>query len=171
MKRFHTALLLISTMLMMTTASFGQDNDKKTLILQLPDTHRWTTDYYDEADFWGMQYKGFIGDEKYPDIEIQQTNMFNQHIEVSPQQIAKQTTALIKTFDDTAKLQLRKQQKIDGDNCLFYIITTAKTTILLFYRQSKTISHSIEMELHKDQLKLNNIDVWEKLFFGSRISD
>ena len=97
--------------------------------------------------------------------------MFHQHIEVTPQQIAKQTTALIRNFDDKAALQLRKQQKIDGDNSLFYIITTAETTLLLFFRQSKMITHSIELEIHEDELKLFSIDMWEDIFFNSRISE
>lgn len=171
MKRFHTLLILIPTVLtMMATTSFGQENDKKTLILQLPETHRWTTDLYDDGELWAVRYNGYLGDGQYPDIEIEQTNMLHEHMEMPPQQIAKQITMLIENYDDTAKLTLRKEQEVDGDDCLFYTITTATSTILLFYRQSETLMHSIELELHDDQLARNDIHVWESVFFGSVVS-
>lgn len=164
-------LLISATLLIMTTPSRGQGDEKKTLILQLPETYKWTADLFDDADLWGIHYKGFSGDERYPSIELQQTNMLNQHVEIAIPQLTKQITALIKSYDDTAKLQLHKQQKIDGDDGFFYTITTAKTTILLFYRQSTTITHSVEMELHPDQLEQINIEMWEKILFSSLISD
>lgn len=171
MRRFHTLLILIPTVLsMMATTSFGQESDKKTLILELPETHRWATDGYDDGEFWSVRYKGFLADAPYPDIEIEQTNMLHEHMEVPPQQMAKQITMLIKNYDETAKLTLRKEQEVDGDKCLFYTITTAETTYLLFYRQSKTTTHSIEMELSEDQLARNDINVWEGVFFDSVVS-
>lgn len=172
MKQFHTKLLLISMVLIIKTIpSFGQDDDKKTLILQLPETHRWTSESFEEGDIWGIHYRGFIGDERYSSIDIQQTNMFNRDVDISPQQIAKQSAALIKSYDDTAELLLRKQQKINGDEYVFYAITTEKSVILLFILQSKLITHSVELELYEDQLERNTIDTWEKLFFKSFTSD
>lgn len=168
MKEFHITLLLS---VILTMPGFGQDNGKQKLILQLPETHRWIAEPFDEPDLWGVHYKGFVGDERYPAIELQQANMLNQQVEVSPQQIAMQTIALIKTFDDTAELRSHKHEEIDGDDGLFYSITTAKTMLLLFYRQSKTSLHSVELELHEDQLELISMDMWEKLFFSSLVSE
>lgn len=172
MKRFHLVFLLISAMLlMMTTPSRGQGDDKKTLVFQLPDTYKWTSDSFEDGDLWGVHYKGFIGDERYPSVDFQQVSMLNQLVEMGIPKLAKQIGALIKSYDDTAKLQLRKKDKIDGDNCHFYTITTAKTTLLLFYRQSNEVTHSVEMELHADQLEQITLAMWEKLFFSSLLSD
>ncbi len=169
MKQFYTILYLIPTVLsMMPTSSFGQENDKKTLILELPETYTWTKEHDDDGELWSVRYQGFLGDTPYPDIEIEQTNMLHEHIGISPLEIAKQTTMLIKNYDDTAKLTLRKEQEVDGDNCILYTITTTDAIYLLFYRLSKTITHSIEMELIEDQLARNSIDVWEEVFFRSK---
>lgn len=154
---------------MMTTSTFGQENDKKILILELPETHTWTTENYDDEELWSVRYNGFLGDTLHPEIEIEQTNMLHEHVGIPPQQIAKQTTMLIKNYDDTAKLTLRKEQVVDGDNCFFYTITTAEAIYLLFYRLSKTTTHSIEMELIENQMARNGIEVWEEVFFSSKL--
>lgn len=153
------------------TASFGQENTKKTLDLQLPADYRWVNEEYEDEELWSIRYKGFVGDAIYPDLEIEQSNMLHEHLEMPPQQIAKQITTLIKNYDETAKLTLNKEQNVDGDNCLFYTITTADATYLLFYRQSKTVTHSIEMELSDELRTRHDINMWEEIFFNSTIKD
>lgn len=170
MTQFHPRLILTLTIfILMAIPTFGKESEKKILVFEFPETYRWVTEHHEDAEFWSVRYKGFLGDAKYADIEIEQTNMLHEHIEMSPQQLAKQITILIKNFDDTANLSLQNAQEVDGDDCLFYTITTADTTYLLFYRLSKTITHSVEMELSPEQLELHDIQVWGKVFFESQI--
>lgn len=172
MRRTHRLFLLFTVMaIFIGQRSFAQDNGKPILILQLPQTHQWVQEPYEDNELWAVRYKGLLNEATHPDIELEQTNMLREHVTMSPEQIARQIASLIKSYDDTAALTLRKKQQVGEDTCLFYTITTAESTILLFYRESETMIHSVEIALSDEQLNLHGIPVWENLFFTAALSD
>ena len=133
MRRTHRLFLLFTVMaIFIGQRSFAQDNGKPILILQLPQTHQWVQEPYEDNELWAVRYKGLLNEATHPDIELEQTNMLREHVTMSPEQIARQIASLIKSYDDTAALTLRKKQQVGEDTCLFYTITTAESTILLF---------------------------------------
>lgn len=153
---------------LMTTTVFSQDKSQTRLEINLPSQYAWTEQVYSDDDFWSATYSGTIAGESEQLIQIQLSRMPLEP-GVTPQKIVTQTTDLILTFDETAKLKLHRQEIVDGDECSFYSISTGKSNLLVFFRQSGHALHSIEVELFKDDRQAMDLKECEKLFFSSRL--